>query len=55
MDDFLRQILDQPVWLIYLVVGVIVFVGDAIFVGFVVPGGTAAVLGVSPPSSGART
>ena len=45
MDDFLRQILDQPAWLIYLVVGVIVFVEDAIFVGFVVPGETAAVLG----------
>ena len=27
MDEFLRQILDQPAWLIYLVVGVIVFVG----------------------------
>ena len=45
MDEFLRQILDQPAWLIYLVVGVIVFVEDAIFVGFVVPGETVAILG----------
>jgi membrane protein DedA with SNARE-associated domain len=45
VDDFLRQILDQPAWLIYLVVGVIVFVEDAIFVGFVVPGETVAILG----------
>ena len=45
MDAFLRQILDQPAWLIYLITFTIVFVEDALFVGFVVPGETVAILG----------
>ncbi|MBK8731154.1 MAG: DedA family protein [Tetrasphaera sp.] len=45
MDAFLSQILDQPVWLIYAVVGLVVLVEDALFVGFVVPGETVAILG----------
>lgn len=45
MDAFLAQILDQPTWLIYLVVFGAVFVEDALFVGFVVPAETLAILG----------
>ena len=45
MDSILGQILDQPAWLVYLIVGLVVFVEDALFVGFVVPGETVAVLG----------
>jgi membrane protein DedA with SNARE-associated domain len=45
MDALLLQVLDQPAWLIYLVTALIVFAEDAVFVGFVVPGETAAILG----------
>lgn len=38
-------ILDQPAWLVYLVVGAVVFAEDAFFAGFVIPGETAAILG----------
>lgn len=41
----LSKILHQPSWLIYTIVGIVVFVEDAFFVGFVVPGETVAVLG----------
>lgn len=44
MTGFLDQILHlSPVW-VYVVVGLLVFAEDAIFVGFVIPGETAAVL-----------
>jgi len=44
VTGFLDQILHlSPVW-VYLVVGLLVFAEDAIFVGFVIPGETAAVL-----------
>lgn len=45
MDTFLVRILDQPVWLIYLVTFGIVFLEDAVFIGFLVPGETLAILG----------
>jgi membrane protein DedA with SNARE-associated domain len=45
IDAVTTQILSAPVWLVLLVVGGIVFVEDAIFVGFVVPGETVAILG----------
>lgn len=45
MDTLLSKILHQPSWLIYTIVGLVVFVEDALFVGFVVPGETVAVLG----------
>lgn len=45
MSALLEQILGQPAWVVYLVVGLVVFVEDALFVGFVVPGETAAILG----------
>ena len=45
MDAFLLQVLDQPAWLVYVVVAAVVFAEDALFVGFVLPGETAAILG----------
>ncbi len=45
MSGLLEQILGQPAWVVYLVVGVLVLVEDALFVGFVFPGETAAILG----------
>ncbi len=39
------QLLTVPGWAVLLVVGLIVFAEDALFVGFVLPGETAAVLG----------
>ena len=41
----------SPVW-IYLLVGLLVFAEDAIFIGFVIPGETAAVLGGVSASAG---
>jgi len=52
MDSILSRILDQPAWLVYLIVGLVVFVEDALFVGFVVPGETVAVLGGVAASMG---
>ncbi|MGU3432932.1 DedA family protein [Actinomycetes bacterium M1A6_2h] len=52
MTSLIERILDiAPIW-IYLTVGLLVFVEDAIFVGFVVPGETAAVLGGVAASQG---
>ena len=52
MTSFIERILDiAPIW-IYLIVALLVFVEDAIFVGFVVPGETAAVLGGVAASQG---
>ncbi len=45
MDALLLQVLGQPAWLIYVVTALIVFAEDALFVGFVLPGETAAILG----------
>jgi membrane-associated protein len=45
VTSVLQQVLGEPAWLVYLVVGLVVLVEDALFVGFVVPGETAAVLG----------
>src|SRR6478735_4348524 len=45
LDTITTQVLHAPVWLVLLVVGGIVFVEDALFVGFVVPGETVAILG----------
>ncbi|WP_067995967.1 DedA family protein [Nocardia pseudobrasiliensis] len=45
MDSLMHRILDiSPVW-VYVIVTLLVFAEDAIFVGFVIPGETAAVLG----------
>lgn len=45
MNNLLLQVLDQPAWLIYIVTALLVFSEDALFVGFVLPGETAAILG----------
>ncbi|WP_167475443.1 DedA family protein [Nocardia arthritidis] len=52
MDSLLHRILDiAPVW-VYLIVTLLVFAEDAIFIGFVVPGETAAVIGGVAASQG---
>ncbi len=45
IGSLVDQILSAPTWLVLLVVGLLVFAEDAIFVGFVLPGETAAILG----------
>ncbi len=45
MSAFLDPLLNAPAWVVLLVVGAVVFAEDALFVGFVLPGETAAVLG----------
>ena len=44
-DTAMQQILQAPLWLVLVVVGVVVFAEDAIFVGFIIPGETVAILG----------
>lgn len=39
------HVLGAPPWLVYLLVGVVVFTEDALFVGFVIPGETLAIIG----------
>ncbi|MBI1376053.1 MAG: DedA family protein [Frankiales bacterium] len=48
----LDQLLTENAWIVYSVVAALVFVEDALFVGFVVPGETAAVLGGVSASRG---
>jgi membrane-associated protein len=43
------QLLHAPGWLVLLVTGLAVFSEDALFVGFVFPGETLAVLAGGPP------
>lgn len=45
MTGLLAHLLSAPAWAVYLVVVLVVFAEDALFVGFVIPGETAAVLG----------
>jgi membrane protein DedA with SNARE-associated domain len=45
LDSAMQQLLAAPTWLVLVVVALVVFAEDAIFVGFVVPGETVAVLG----------
>jgi membrane-associated protein len=49
---FLEGLLTLPPGVVYLVVGALVFAEDAIFVGFVLPGETAAILGGVAASQG---
>jgi membrane-associated protein len=42
---FLDTVLGAAPWVVYVVVGLVVFAEDALFVGFVLPGETAAILG----------
>ncbi len=45
MSGLFDSLLTTPSWVVLLVVGLVVFAEDAIFVGFVLPGETVAVLG----------
>ena len=45
MTAFLDQVLNDAPWVVLVVVGLLVFLEDAIFIGFVLPGETAAILG----------
>lgn len=45
MSSILNYILGAPAWLVLGVVGLVVFAEDALFVGFVLPGETVAVVG----------
>ena len=52
MDSLIDHILSVPGVLVYVLVGMLVFAEDALFIGFVVPGETAAVLGGVDASRG---
>ena len=43
--SLVNTVLAAPPWLVYVLVGLVVFVEDALFVGFVVPGETLAIVG----------
>ncbi len=45
MSGFINQILNAPTGAVLALVALVVFVEDALFVGFVIPGETAAILG----------
>ena len=45
MSGIIDQILGAPAWLVLLIVGLVVFAEDALFVGFIIPGETVAILG----------
>lgn len=45
VTSVLAQVLGEPAWVVYVVVGLVVLAEDALFVGFVLPGETAAILG----------
>ena len=44
MTNFLNPLLGAPAWAVLCVVALVVFAEDALFVGFVLPGETAAIL-----------
>lgn len=52
MTSFIDNILQAPAWLVLCIVGLVVFAEDALFVGFVLPGETAAILGGVAASRG---
>jgi membrane protein DedA with SNARE-associated domain len=52
VSGFLDHLLNAPTWTVLGLVGLIVFSEDALFVGFVLPGETAAVLGGVAASRG---
>ncbi|MGV8979239.1 MAG: DedA family protein [Cellulomonas sp.] len=52
MSAVLDNILGAPGWIVYVVVGLVVFAEDALFVGFVIPGETVAILGGVAASRG---
>ncbi len=52
MTIIIDHILNAPAWTVYTIVGLLVFAEDALFVGFVLPGETAAILGGVAASRG---
>jgi membrane protein DedA with SNARE-associated domain len=52
VTTFIDHILHAPAWLVLGLVGLVVFAEDALFVGFVLPGETAAILGGVAASRG---
>ncbi len=45
IESLVNQVLGAPPWLVYLIVALVVFAEDALFVGFVIPGETLAIIG----------
>ncbi|WP_270889837.1 DedA family protein [Pedococcus sp. 5OH_020] len=45
VGDLVKEVLSAPAWLVYVIVALVVFAEDALFVGFVIPGETLAVIG----------
>ena len=45
VDSLVATVMGAPPWLVYVVVGLVVFAEDALFVGFVLPGETLAIIG----------
>jgi membrane-associated protein len=45
MSGVLAHVLDVPAWAVLVTVGMVVFAEDALFIGFILPGETAAILG----------
>ena len=45
MSGLLEHLLGVPTWIVLVVIGLVVFAEDALFVGFVLPGETAAIIG----------
>jgi membrane protein DedA with SNARE-associated domain len=52
VTGFLDHVLNAAPWVVLVIVGLVVFVEDALFVGFIVPGETAAILGGVAASMG---
>jgi membrane protein DedA with SNARE-associated domain len=52
VSSIIERILSVPGTLVYVIVGLLVFAEDALFIGFVIPGETAAVLGGVDASRG---
>ena len=52
MSAVLESILGAPAWIVYVAVGLVVFAEDALFLGFVIPGETVAILGGVAASRG---
>ena len=45
VNNLVNTVLGAPAWLVYLIIALVVFAEDALFVGFVLPGETLAVIG----------
>jgi membrane protein DedA with SNARE-associated domain len=52
VNAVIEHLLGAPAWVVYVVVGLVVFAEDALFVGFVLPGETLAILGGATASLG---